>query len=106
MFTCEKAGRRGGCTPTWTASRTTNWAAADSPAAPPTCTAATTRPPTARRVRCGRSTCSSSELKPRDATDAHGGPLLLFSNADCQVLLSRRTEEMPFFVRYVDGDLL
>ena len=48
----------------------------------------------------------ASELKPSDATDAHGGPLLLFSNADCQVLLSRRTEEMPFFVRYVDGDLL
>jgi len=48
----------------------------------------------------------SSELKPSDATDAHGGPLLMFSNADCQVLLSRRSEEMPFFVRYVDGDLL
>nr|MDT0524925.1 homogentisate 1,2-dioxygenase [Streptomyces sp. DSM 41633] len=48
----------------------------------------------------------SSELKPSDATDAQGGPLLMFSNTDCQVLLSRRTEEMPFFVRYVDGDLL
>ena len=48
----------------------------------------------------------SSELKPSDATDAHGGPLLMFSNADCQVLLSRRSEAMPFFVRYVDGDLL
>ena len=48
----------------------------------------------------------SSELKPSDATDAAGGPLLMFSNADCQVLLSRRTEPMPFFVRYVDGDLL
>jgi homogentisate 1,2-dioxygenase len=30
----------------------------------------------------------------------------MFSNVDCLVLLSRRTEEMPFFVRYVDGDLL
>jgi len=48
----------------------------------------------------------SSELKPSDATDANGGPMLMFSNADCQVLLSRRTEPMPFFVRYVDGDLL
>ncbi|MDR3663596.1 MAG: homogentisate 1,2-dioxygenase [Mycobacterium sp.] len=48
----------------------------------------------------------SSELKPADATDAQGGPLLMFSNADCQVLLSRRSEAMPFFVRYVDGDLL
>ena len=34
------------------------------------------------------------------------GRMLMFSNADCQVLLSRRTEPMPFFVRYVDGDLL
>ncbi|HET9563776.1 MAG TPA: homogentisate 1,2-dioxygenase [Mycobacterium sp.] len=48
----------------------------------------------------------ASELKPGDATDAAGGPMLLFSNADCQVLLSRRSEPMPFFVRYVDGDLL
>jgi homogentisate 1,2-dioxygenase len=48
----------------------------------------------------------SSELKPSDAADAHGGPLLMFSNADCLVLLSRRSAEMPFFVRYVDGDLL
>ena len=48
----------------------------------------------------------ASELKPSDATDAAGGPMLMFSNADCQVLLSRRTEPMPFFVRYVDGDLL
>ncbi len=46
------------------------------------------------------------QLKPSDATDAAGGPLLMFSNADCQVLLSRRSEPMPFFVRYVDGDLL
>ena len=48
----------------------------------------------------------SSELKPSDATDANGGPLLMFSNDDCQVLLSRRTEPMPYFARYVDGDLL
>lgn len=48
----------------------------------------------------------SSELKPSDATDAHGAPLLMFSNADCQVLLSRRSEAMPFFVRHIDGDLL
>ncbi|MCW2731730.1 MAG: homogentisate 1,2-dioxygenase [Mycobacterium sp.] len=48
----------------------------------------------------------SSELKPSDATDANGDPLLMFSNADCLVLLSRRTEPMPYFARYVDGDLL
>lgn len=46
------------------------------------------------------------QLKPGDATDADGAPLLMFSNADCQVLLSRRSEEMPYFARYVDGDLL
>ena len=27
----------------------------------------------------------SSELKPSDATDANGGPLLMFSNADCRI---------------------
>ena len=41
----------------------------------------------------------SSELKPSDATDAHGGPLLLSSNADCLVSLSRRAEPMPHFVK-------
>ena len=105
-FTCERARPRGGCTPTSTDSRTTSSAAADSPAAPPTCTAATTPPRTAARARCAPSTCWPSELKPSDATDARGGPMLMFSNADCQVLLSRRSEPMPFFVRYVDGDLL
>jgi homogentisate 1,2-dioxygenase len=48
----------------------------------------------------------SSELKPSDATDAAGEPMRLFSNDDCRVSLSRRTEPMPFFVRHVDGDLL
>ncbi|MFZ0834835.1 MAG: homogentisate 1,2-dioxygenase [Mycobacterium sp.] len=48
----------------------------------------------------------AGELKPGDATDAAGTPLLLFSNPDCRVRLSRRTEAMPFYVRHVDGDLL
>src|SRR3984893_14159180 len=49
----------------------------------------------------------SSELKPSDATDANGGPLLMFSNDDCRVLLSRPGEPMPVFPpRHVDGDLL
>jgi len=48
----------------------------------------------------------SDELKPSDATDADGGALLLFSNADCRISLSRRAEPMPFFARHVDGDLL
>jgi homogentisate 1,2-dioxygenase len=48
----------------------------------------------------------SGELKPSDASAAHGGPLLMFSNADCRILLSRRHEPMPFYTRHVDGDLL
>ncbi|WP_059021578.1 homogentisate 1,2-dioxygenase [Mycobacterium sp. M26] len=48
----------------------------------------------------------ASELKPSDATDAAGTPLLLFSNNDCRIFLSRRSEAMPFHVRYIDGDLL
>ena len=48
----------------------------------------------------------SSDLKPDDAADANGGPLLMFSNADCRILLSRRHEPMPFYARHVDGDLL
>ena len=48
----------------------------------------------------------ASELKPSDATDATGSPMLLFSNVDCRISLSRRAEEMPFYTRHVDGDLL
>ena len=32
----------------------------------------------------------STELKPSDATDADGGPLLMFTNPDCRISLSRR----------------
>jgi homogentisate 1,2-dioxygenase len=48
----------------------------------------------------------SSELEPSDATDPDGSPLALFTNPDCQILLSRRSAEMPYLARYVDGDLL
>ncbi|GAA1672252.1 hypothetical protein MMUR_49040 [Mycolicibacterium murale] len=48
----------------------------------------------------------AGELEPTDATDATGGPMLLFSNADCRIHLSRRTEQMPYFARHIDGDLL
>lgn len=48
----------------------------------------------------------ADELAPQDAVDAAGCPLLLFSNPDCRILLSRRAQAMPFHVRYVDGDLL
>ena len=33
-------------------------------------------------------------------------PLLLFSNADCHISLSRRSEPTDYYVRHVDGDLL
>ena len=48
----------------------------------------------------------ADQLKPADATDASGAPMLLFSNSDCRISLSRRSEAMPFHVRYIDGDLL
>ncbi len=48
----------------------------------------------------------AGELKPSDATDAAGGPLLMFGNEDCRILLSRRHDPMPFYTRHVDGDLL
>lgn len=46
------------------------------------------------------------QLEPADAADPAGGPLRLFHNDDCAISLSRRSAEMPFHVRYVDGDLL
>jgi len=48
----------------------------------------------------------SSELKPSDAASAEGSPMLLFFNEDCRISLSRRAEAMPFYTRYVDGDVL
>jgi len=48
----------------------------------------------------------AAELEPADAVDPAGGPLPLFANPDCRVLLSRRSAAMPFFARFVDGDLL
>lgn len=41
-----------------------------------------------------------------DQLPVSDAPLLLFSNADCRVLLGRRAEPTPYFVRHVDGDLL
>src|SRR3977135_1466047 len=48
----------------------------------------------------------STELKPSDATDANGGPLLMFTNADCRVLLSRPREPMPVDPPHVAQDPL
>ncbi|WP_202377352.1 homogentisate 1,2-dioxygenase [Mycobacterium paraintracellulare] len=45
-------------------------------------------------------------LQPSDATIADGSPMLLFSNLDCRIFLSRRSDPMPFYTRHVDGDLL
>ena len=92
--------------PISTGSRTTSWAGADSPAGPPTSTAATTPPPTGRSARCGPSTCCPASSNPATPPTPTAGPLLMFSNDDCRILLSRRHEPMPFYARHVDGDLL
>src|SRR3984885_15399043 len=39
----------------------------------------------------------SSELKPSDATDANGGPPLIFANPDCPLSFSRRPAALPYF---------
>ena len=48
----------------------------------------------------------AGELTPGDAADPAGAPLLLFSNSDCRILLSRRAAPMPYYARWIDGDLL
>jgi homogentisate 1,2-dioxygenase len=48
----------------------------------------------------------AAELAPADASDARGLPLRLFWNDDCRIALSRRATPMPFYVRYVGGDVL
>ena len=45
-------------------------------------------------------------LRPTDQDDPSGEPLLLFSNDDCRISLSRRAETAPFHTRNVDGDEL
>ncbi|GAA3724664.1 homogentisate 1,2-dioxygenase [Spinactinospora alkalitolerans] len=48
----------------------------------------------------------TSDLRPTDHGDPAGEPMLLFSNADCRISLSRRAEAAPFHTRNVDGDEL
>ncbi|TYB44096.1 homogentisate 1,2-dioxygenase [Actinomadura chibensis] len=48
----------------------------------------------------------TNDLEPTDLRDAAGEPLLLLSNDDCRILLSRRGEAAPFYERNVDGDEL
>lgn len=45
-------------------------------------------------------------LTPPDQTDAEGDPLVVLSNRDLTVLVSRRSAPMPFFVRDADGDVV
>ncbi|MFW0790786.1 homogentisate 1,2-dioxygenase [Gordonia sp. CPCC 205333] len=47
-----------------------------------------------------------ADLTPTDAEDPRGEPMLLFHNDDCRISLSRRTTQMPFHLRHIDGDLL
>lgn len=49
---------------------------------------------------------ASADLEPEDATDSRGLPLLLLSNEDCRISLSRRSEPMPYHFRDTDGDTL
>ena len=43
-------------------------------------------------------------LAAADHTDARGVPLPLFENDTCRILLSRRSQAMPYYFRTVDGD--
>ena len=47
-----------------------------------------------------------NQLAPPDQTDPEGDPLVVLSNRDLTVLVSRRSAPMPFFVRDADGDVV
>jgi len=47
-----------------------------------------------------------NKLQPTDQHDANGGPIAFLGNNDVTVLVSRRTEPMPFYFRNADGDEL
>jgi homogentisate 1,2-dioxygenase len=47
-----------------------------------------------------------NQLAPPDQTNPEGDPLVVLSNQDLTVLVSRRSEPMPFFVRDADGDVV
>jgi homogentisate 1,2-dioxygenase len=44
------------------------------------------------------------DVEPSDLADPSGAPLLLFSNVDCRVSVSRRSSAAPFYQRNVDCD--
>src|SRR5687767_803521 len=47
-----------------------------------------------------------NQLSPPDQIDPEGDPLVVLSNKDLAVLVSRRSAPMPFFVRDADGDVV
>ncbi len=47
-----------------------------------------------------------NELHPGDETNADGAPVAFLGNDDVQVIVSRRSQPMPFFMRNADGDEL
>lgn len=49
---------------------------------------------------------STKQLEPADLIDPIGEPLLLMSNEDCRIFLSRRKDVAPFWTRNIDGDEL
>ncbi|MFI0351255.1 homogentisate 1,2-dioxygenase [Actinomadura sp. 9N407] len=64
--------------------------------------------PTAYRVEGSLRTLDvpTGALEPTDLHDPSGGPLLMFSNEDCRISLSRRRAAAPFYERNIDGDEL
>ncbi len=47
-----------------------------------------------------------NKLQPSDQRDAKGGPVAFLGNEDVTLLVSRRTDPMPFYFRNADGDEL
>jgi homogentisate 1,2-dioxygenase len=47
-----------------------------------------------------------NELAPTDQTDSDGAPVAFLGNNDVQVIVSRRSQPMPFYMRNADGDEL
>ena len=48
----------------------------------------------------------TGRAEPSDLTDPRGAPVVMLSNADVSVAISRRTAAMPYCYRNLDGDLL
>jgi len=48
----------------------------------------------------------SADVVAADASDPRGGPLILLSNEDVSIAISRRCQATPYCYRNIDGDLL